>query len=111
MKYLLVMNHKQIKAFLFKEFRIDGTCWAPEVMDGQIHNKLGNNEYCQPLIILHINEEPLKNRINKVIEDDWFNKQKFGSIALKCFIILSKVEGLEDWQKELKDKFLEMIDL
>jgi len=67
--------------------------------------------------VLVKNYKPFQNRINGIIKDNWLSPQVFGSIAKLCVFVLNKLEeihkqnnlDLQEWQKQLKNKFKLMI--
>ena len=70
-------------------------------------------EYKNVACVLHQYADSFKNRINGTMRDTWLSAKTFGSIASMCVDVLDRVEdfsknGLEEWQKQLREKFREM---
>jgi hypothetical protein len=113
------MNGEQFKSLVHIKYHVDTTYWAPEaaMYKFQIHEVYDqHNMYQQAMYVLCNNMMPFKNRINKVIKDDWLNLKTFEQIIHEMILVLEdlvqfndpklqRIEYLkmESWQLDLLD--------
>lgn len=98
------MNDNQLGEILLR-FTNDVVYWPPEILHHKYYYIDPEKEDAFVIIILHRNRKAFKARIRKTIVDDWLTKEKFGSIAQRCIIVLQQFDDLEDWQLGLIDLF------
>ncbi len=104
------MNNNQFTKYLLDTHDICGAFWAPETIEsGHYYYKIpATDEYRDCVMVLHRNCKAFENRISGEIKDAWLTGETFGPIADKCYDLLSKMEDLNPWQVELKEKFKEI---
>lgn len=109
------MDGEQLKYLLTKKYKIDCFYWAPEATTynlkcSRIFDK--NDKYQLALIVLTDYGDAFKNRINKVIVDEWLCKDTFITIVDECIQALSDLNDpkerlyLKDWQIKLLNLFI-----
>ena len=105
------MNDKQFMYIMKTLHNVDCTYWPPEVFNS--HARYDYIPYYDklrtPIIVLHANCEPFRKRMTGEIVDNWITKESFKPIAESCCELLSKIDGLEEWQLKLKNVFEDMM--
>lgn len=76
-----------------------------EAVEKHFVEKYGNKDLIVAASVLCSCNESFKNRLNGTVRDEWFSSKTFKPIALSCITVLESLPSLEDYQKELIEKF------
>ncbi len=93
------MNGEQFKMIINQKYKVNTLYWAPEIAVYKFHScpvYNPNDLYQTAAIILTINEQAFKNRVLKVIDDDWINKDQLNTILNDMISILTTLNHFND---------------